>query len=261
MAFNPMTETPWPHPNRKECYFYHSMKYPDGETIQGDWTIPDFENYIGGYDLRGKSVLDVGTATGFLAFNAERVGADVTGLDAATAHEFTRVPFAQSPSYQDIASHRADWTTGNLVPIKKSWWYGWHKNRSKARCVYAPIHQLYEWDQMFDVVLAGAIIEHLSDPIYSIGAWTKVASEAVIIPFTDVIEDDSLLMRPMTPWNDSTFSYLWWQLSRGLWRQVFNNVGFEVSFAVARAQNSTLSGLADVARPTIIARRDNKLPR
>jgi SAM-dependent methyltransferase len=231
------------------------MEFPDGERIEGDWTIPDFENYIGGYDLRGKSVLDVGTATGFLAFSAERAGAQVTGLDAATAHEFTRVPFAQSPPYRDIVRARADWTTGNLIPIKKSWWYGWHKNRSSARCVYAPIHDLYEWDKTFDVVLAGAIIEHLSDPVCSIGAWTKVAKEAVIIPFTDVIDDDSLFMRPMTAWNDPTFSYLWWQLSKGLWRQVFNNVGFDVSFTVAQAQNQTPSGPADVVRPTIIARR------
>jgi hypothetical protein len=58
---------------------------------------------------------------------------------------------------------------------------------------------------MFDLVLAGAIVEHLSDPDYAIGAWTKIAKKAFIIPFTGVIEDSSLLMRPMTSWSDPAF--------------------------------------------------------
>jgi 2-polyprenyl-3-methyl-5-hydroxy-6-metoxy-1,4-benzoquinol methylase len=83
------------------------MKSRDGEVIQGSWTIPDFGNYIGGYNLRGKSVLDVGTASGYLAFSAELAGAYVTGLDAATAQEVRHVPFAQSASYQGIVTARA----------------------------------------------------------------------------------------------------------------------------------------------------------
>ena len=31
---------------------------------------------------------------------------------------------------------------------------------SRARCIYAPMAELYEWpEQMFDVVMAGAIVE------------------------------------------------------------------------------------------------------
>ncbi len=50
-----------------------------------------------------------------------------------------------------------------------------HKFNSRAKCVYAPMPELYEWrEQSFDVVMAGAIVEHLSDPVYAIGAWARL---------------------------------------------------------------------------------------
>ena len=252
----PALESPWPKPSRSDCYFYHTMIYPDGEMIDGTWTIHDFSDYVGGYDMRGKTVLDIGTASGYLAFNAEQQGAQVTALEAASTHEFRHMPFAASMSYRNIEASRRHWTKTNLVPIKNSWWYSWHKFGSRAECVYAPIPELYEWERRFDVVLAGAIIEHLSDPVYAIGAWTKVAREAVIIPFTDVIEDESLFMRPLTPLTDPSFFYVWWQLSAGLYRRVFDNVGFDVSFTLSHARhNDAPGGPTEARRPTIIARR------
>ena len=67
-------EAPWSMPDLKECYWYHSMQFPDGECVRGTWAIPDFDDYVGGYNLRGKTVLDVGTASGYLAFHAEQAG-------------------------------------------------------------------------------------------------------------------------------------------------------------------------------------------
>ncbi|WP_442755014.1 class I SAM-dependent methyltransferase [Methylocystis sp. JAN1] len=249
-------EKPWPMVEQKACYWYHSMEFPDGTRVEGSWDIPDFANYVGYYDLRGKTVLDIGTATGYLAFNAEKAGATVTALDAASTREFRHVPFMHAQSFMDIKTAREDWTQKNLIPVKNSWWYCWHKYKSNAKCVYTPIPELYEWDTSFDVVLAGAIIEHLSDPVYSIGAWCKVAKEAVIIPFTDVIETEDLVMRPITSWTDPNFNYAWWTLSKGLYDRIFDNCGFDVEYVISRARhNHDPSGPSDAQRPTILAKR------
>ena len=90
-------EKPWALPDKADCAFYHSMTFPDGETVEGQWDLRDiFEQYVGHHELRGKSVLDVGTASGFLAFEAERAGATVTAIDAADADELDRIQFAGS---------------------------------------------------------------------------------------------------------------------------------------------------------------------
>ena len=90
--------TPWALPNKDDCVFYHFMSYPDGSHVDGAWDIRgDFSQYIGHFPIRGKSMLDVGTAGGFLAIEAEKAGARVTALDASDASEFERVPFANLP--------------------------------------------------------------------------------------------------------------------------------------------------------------------
>jgi SAM-dependent methyltransferase len=250
-------------PSRDECYFFHSMQYPGGESVPGYLVIPDFANYVGGYDVRGKSVLDVGTASGYVCFSAEAAGAEVTALDAMTAHEFRHVPFAQSPAFSNPPAWRENWTKENLIPLKKSWWYSWHKTESKARCVYAPIPELYEWDAAFDVVIAGAILLHISDPVYAIGAWAKVAREAIILPYTDFVADDALFMQPYLPWTDpGGFTLGWWRLSSGLFKQIFNNLGFDVTFKIADISHyerkpDGSQQLALQKFPTIIARRQS----
>ncbi|WP_353959837.1 class I SAM-dependent methyltransferase [Methylobacterium longum] len=253
----PKYEEPWHDALNSRSYWYHTMKFPDGEVVNGSWTIDDFLQYIGGYDLKGKTVLDVGTASGYLAFNAEKAGATVTGLDAASTHEFRHVPFADSLSYNNIGQYREIWTRENLIPIKNSWWHAWHKYNSQAKCVYAPIPELYEWpEKSFDVVMAGAIVEHLSEPVFAIGAWARLAREAVLIPFTDVIPVDDLMMRPITPLNDSRINYVWWHISRGLYNKIFSNLGFDVYYTTAYAQHNDADSGSEVAtRPSIIAIR------
>lgn len=244
------------HPHAR-CYWYHSMEFPDGERVRGSWTIRDFAAYVGGFDLKSKSVLDVGTASGYLAFHAERAGATVTALDAASTHEFRHFPFVDSLSYRDIRAYREMWERENLVPIKNSWWHAWHKFGSKARCVYAPMPELYEWpEQMFDVVMAGAIVEHLSDPVYAIGAWARLAREAVLIPFTDVIPLRELVIHPITPLNDSRINYVWWHLSRGLYDKIFDNLGFDAHYTQVQAEHhDDAAGSVTATRPSIIAIR------
>ncbi len=246
-----LLETPWTKPQRDECVWYHTMRFPGGDTVVGSWDIEDFAGYVGGYDLRGKTVLDVGAASGYVSFNAEMAGARVTALDARDAVEFRQVPFSSALSYNELRKFRALWDQHNLVPLKKSWWYGWHAFGSEAKCSYTTQTDLYLTDRRFDVVIAGAIVEHLSDPIHSIGAWAKVAKEAVLIPFTDIVLTEDLVMAPMTEWSDPAFNYAWWKLSAGLYRRVFANLGFDFNYVMSAAKLDGTIG----HRPTIVARR------
>jgi Methyltransferase domain len=254
-------EQPWPMPALEECKFYHSLDFPDGEKITGHWDIRTrFEQYIGGYQLSGKTVLDVGTASGFLSYSAEALGARVTAVDARHASEFDRIRFYDSLYHHDRMAWAEQWSDYWFRPLKNGFWYAWHKFNSRVEVIYAPVREFHLWDRRFDIVVAGAIVEHLSDPVAAITAFSRLANEAVIIAFTDVDDSDDLRMRAMNNWSDRNFDYTWWMLSRGLYQRVFENVGFEVEFVPASALNvpafsNNLQVPSDVVRSTIIARR------
>jgi SAM-dependent methyltransferase len=220
-------EAPGPLPDQSSCIFYHSMTYPDGETIEGAWDIRGlFDQYIGNYPIRGKSVLDVGTAGGFLAFEAEKAGARVTALDALSGAEFERIPFRDSVYHRDRRKFVEE-SEAFLKLLRNGFWYSWNRYQSNVEMVYAPLARLPYWDRRFDVVLAGAILEHLSDPVAAIASMAGLASEAVIIAFTPVIHRRGQYMETANDWSnpDPSHSFTFWTLSRGLYERVFGNLG------------------------------------
>src|ERR1043165_9012096 len=89
----------------EDCFFYHAMELPGFGLVPAHWDLRGrFDDYVGRVDLRGKSVLDVGTATGFLSFEAEKRGAArVVSFDQQDGAEQQFLPFHQKPYYQDHA--------------------------------------------------------------------------------------------------------------------------------------------------------------
>ena len=242
---------PRPMPNKSDCFFYHSMTYPDGESVEGVRDIRGlFEQYIGHYPINGKTVLDVGTASGFLAFEAERAGATVTALDALRASEFARIPHKGSLYDTDRHAHDAQ-TEAWFTQLKNGFWYSWHHYQSSVEMIYAPLARLPYWGRTFDVVIAGAIFEHLSDPVSVIGNLVGMARDALIIAFTPVTDSKGQFMETANDWTDPGHNFTFWTLSRGLYERVFANLGFSVELVQAKAR----TGGGEHTRPTIIARR------
>lgn len=219
--------------------------------VEGVWDIRGmFEQYIGNYPLRGKTLLDAGTAGGFLAFEAEKAGAQVTALDALHAAEFERVPFGDSLYHLDRSAHVAQ-TESWFTRLRNGFWYSWHRCGSKVEMVYAPLDRLPYWGRKFDVVLAGAILEHLSDPVAALANLAGLACEAVIIAFTPVIDSDRLFMETANDWKNPAHNFTFWVLSRGLYERVFSNLGFTIEIVPAKAKWNG----HEHERHTIIARR------
>lgn len=73
--------------NPQECVFYHSLDLPFSGYQKGHWDLRGkFKNYTNDVSFKNKIVLDVGTASGFLSFEAEKHGAkQVVSVDAESA--------------------------------------------------------------------------------------------------------------------------------------------------------------------------------
>ncbi len=246
---------PWPLPRREDCFFYHDLDLPGGTTIGGFWDIRGhFDQYIGNQTLNGKKVLDVGTASGFLAFGAEQGGAVVTAVEARDARDFRQLQFRDSLYHRDRATWLREYDEF-LVKLKNSFWYAWHHLNSRVEVVYAPIEAFPLWDRRFDIVIAGAIVEHLADPVSAIGNMALLADEALILAFTPVEETSDQMMRTASEWDDPEFCYTWWTLSRGLYERIFGNLGLSVEFLTSTAVTRVGEQAVVAERPTIVARR------
>ena len=246
----PTFEQPWPKPALADCFFYHVMDLPLSGRVGGEWDIaPHFDEYIGHVDMAGKTVLDVGTASGFVGFECERRGAEVIAFDLATAAQIGMVPFAGHHWHED----RASWNgamADYVRSVKAAFWYAWHEYGSRAQVLYGELGALAATLPRRQVVIAGAFIEHMSDPVTALGHLCRLAEETVVIGFTPVAEGEGRFMRPIVEWQPAN-AYAWWVLSEELYRAVFDACGFDVEIMPARA---VLHGTTH-ARSTLVARR------
>jgi hypothetical protein len=172
------------------CYFYHTMDIPDHGLVQGEWDLRGREtDYLGGVEFEGKSVLELGTASGYLCFWMEAQRADVTAFDLDKNRRWDLVPYHGTEQTTGSAERRS-----TLERLNNSWWFTHAKQKSRARCVYGSIYDLNSDIGTFDVVTLCSILLHLRDPIHAIElACARSRSEIII---TDVSEYQFLGNKP-----------------------------------------------------------------
>ena len=245
-----------PDPALTDCFFYHTMELPGEGVIPGIFDLrPYFDEYIGGVALRDKSVLDVGTATGFLAFEAEKRGARVTTFDIDSSPRLTLLPFAGSVYFEDWER----WKTmadGGLRAAHNGFWYCHKRLKSQVRAIYGSFDDLLRLGETYDVVIAGALLEHVADPVTAIGKFAKLARDTLVLASTPIIMSDDVFMKPSN-WdkNRPEFNYTWYAISLGMCRNVLTNLGFRVEalhFARFFSVKENLVG----EKYTLVARRE-----
>jgi SAM-dependent methyltransferase len=204
-----------PIPSLSDCDFYHTMDLPDVGEIKGYWDLRGrFDDYTGHVSLARRTVLDVGTASGFLSFEAERNGAIVTSFDADSPSRYEYV-FGETSQYvDDLAFERR----------RNSYALAHGKFSSKAKLVLGDVYDLPRYMTAHDVVLVGQILVHLRDPLKAIRQAASVTKETLII-----VEGSFESEAPTAVFLGSKNFYAWWDLSTGFYRHWLPLLGFEIS--------------------------------
>jgi hypothetical protein len=105
--------------NLADCYFYHSTDIPGHGFVRGEWDLrPGIDAYLGHFDFRGRRVLDIGAASGFLSFHMEKCGADVVSYDLSEKWAWDIVPFSGAPDAAIDAERRA-----HMRRINNGYWF------------------------------------------------------------------------------------------------------------------------------------------
>jgi hypothetical protein len=207
-------------PPLSECHFYHAMDLPGIGPVDGDWDLRGrFDQYVGNVDLQGKTVLDVGTASGFLSFEAEKRGATVFSFDADGPERIQLVP----PASRD-PEHRA-YLSQYFSQMRNSYKLAHHAFQSQATPVYGDVYGLSDVAPQCDIAIVAQILVHLRDPIGALEQAALLAKERLII-VEGVFSDDQTL--PVIHFLGEHAPYAWWHLSLPLYKAVLPKLGFEI---------------------------------
>ncbi len=198
--------------------WYHTLRLADGVQTQGMFDIRPFVHHYGlPDDLSGKRVLDVGTWDGFWAFELERRGADVVGLDLDDERELDVPPRRRPKEYSDVRR-------GAGFALARE---------ALGSSVTRVVRSIYDArpDELgqFDLVFCGSVLIHLRDQFLALEriaelvkpGGTFISAEAYdrrldLIPFA--------VSRYLA---DRDKAVVYWMPSRRTWRRMLWSVGFD----------------------------------
>ena len=241
--------------NPADCFFYHTMDLPGFGEVRGHWDLRGrFNEYIGGVDLAGKSVIDVGAATGFLSFEAEKSGAArVLSFDIADARQQTFLPFKDKLYSRDPERWAAEYGA-EIERWKNAYWLCHRLLGSRAEVYYGNIYELPAELGQFDVAIVGAVLEHLSDQITALASIARLTKETIVVVSPLLVSEDCIARFGALadhPENDFT----WWIYSEGVYREVLKMLGFSIA-RITKAEYYYHHGERFETRHTIVAVRD-----
>jgi SAM-dependent methyltransferase len=212
----------------EDCFFYHVCDLPGVGQVGGHWDLRGtVDSYLGGVNFAGKTVLDVGTASGFLTFEMEKRGATVTSFDVAGVDDTEIVPFWDDPcSPAEILAQQRS----GFERLKNSYWFCHEKLGSKARAYYGNIHRLPRELGQFDIVMIGTCLPHIRDQLSALESIARHARDTVIISQPTLPDERPIakMIAPAEGKDKELRRFAWWVMSDGCVKNFMGILGFKL---------------------------------
>lgn len=235
------------HSGIDDFYWYHTVDLKDGLVTPGDY---DFRESIQSFgfpeDMRGMKVLDVGSATGYFAFEFERRGAQVTSVELPSFAEWDVLAVDRAKLDREMlmyfnASTQEEAYTKHLDgPFR----FCHSALRSEVKRTYSSIYNLSPTvlgEPAFDLVYAGDILIHLFSPLRALDVLSSLCRGSLYLtmeaPFSGSVDSPLVLFQGGSEAGDSRS---WWQLGPMAVNQMLRRVGF--------AKSSTVGAYSGVIR-------------
>lgn len=228
-------------PSLDACYFYHTTAIPGHGTVEGEWDLAaGIDAYLGHVSFAGKSVLDVGAATGFLSFHIEQAGGAVISYDLSEAQAWDIVPL----SGIDAAEH-ARVRKAHIGAINNGYWLCHAANGSSARMAYGTVYRIDPALGPVDISVLGSILLHLRDPFLALHNALQITRETAIV--SDLLPGAHALSRLASAFSGRTMQFkprfsrnrpweTWWNLPPALVVEFLGVLGFEKTVVTYHSQ-------------------------
>ena len=208
----------------EDCFFYHKINIPGLGDVGEQWDLrSSIDSYLGKFDFRGKRVLDMGTASGFLTFEMEKRGAEVVSFDMVDGTQWDIVP--HHDIQQDMPALR-DRASKAHQRLKNAYWFTHKRLNSKARVYYGDIYDLPGGLGEFDVAMFGMILSHLRDPFQALYSASRLVKGNIIVTNQMMPTDNAI--GSFIPSRANGERMAWWSLSKGCLKQMLDILGFSV---------------------------------
>jgi SAM-dependent methyltransferase len=219
--------------------WYHATELPDGTVLPGAWDLRGHESaYLGGVDLAGKRVLELGPATGYLTFYMERMGAQVVSFEAGFDVSIDTLPVKG----EDQPEARRVVMQETVDTNHDAWWYLHRTLGSSAQFVQGDIYDMPADLGTFDITVVGAILLHLREPWGALSQAARRTTETMIV--TEPLQDDlhpleSNIMR----FSPSAEHHLtnWWSIYPGAVVSMLTRLGFGQTETTTHSQRHHLA--------------------
>ena len=258
-------------------YWYHTVDLGGGLITPGTF---DYRASVGEFrfpsDMTGMTVLDVGSATGFFAFEFEKRGAHVVSVELPSLADVDRLPgesveqtlhkvarmTAEHSSYtrEEFDAVFNDASAADFYhyfldgPFKLC-----HRVlNSKVERIYSTIYGIPETElgsRSFDLVFLGDVLLHLLHPFVALTAVAPLCRGTLVLsqhlPGTPRSRPEMLYVGGDTPGRDLA---TWWLPNRACFDQVLRKLGFCQIEEVGRNTGVGIGGMY-YDRPILHARR------
>jgi len=222
-----VTSDPIPVSSASECDWYHRFDFPDGSSTRGPWDYRhNVDDYLGRIDYKGKSVIEIGPASGFLTVAMEQRGARVTSIDnPVDGQVWEFVPRVDMDVDAWLRARRP-----HQLRVNKSWWFAQKAFGCSAKVAYCGVAGLRGLvDRLkFDVCFIGGVLQHVRYPMDVLWIASRIANEVVVSErFLSGVEADERPFARFVPAPDNDFLDTWWYLSSNAITNAMSIFGFE----------------------------------
>jgi O-methyltransferase len=207
----------------EETSWYQTVDWPDGSVTTGKWDYrrDGGRDYLGRLDYAGKSVLEIGPASGYLTKQMALAGADVTCIELSDDEAWQVVPRKDVDAAAYIAQRKA-----GLNTFRKAWWLTQKRWGTNARIAYTGISRLAQFrDPRFDVATLTCVLQHFENPVrvlYEVGEL----AETVVVVNLQLRWVERTKAAFFIPNSENEHLGSWWHLSSGVIQQVMETAGF-----------------------------------
>lgn len=228
----------------EDYYWYHTVELPDGLVTPGQY---DFRSSLHRFpfprDMRGMSVLDVGSATGYFAFEFEKRGASVVSVELPSLYALDRFPGQSIEQIISKIEKMLGPPPGQPVPGEKQGAERLYHRLlegpfdfcrkllgSRVKRCYSTVYELSPANLgagQFDLIFMGDILLHTLHPLQAMAAVAPLCGgELIIAQVMPETSDGRPAMHYVGGDSLDSDEVSWWWPNQACMEQLLRKLGF-----------------------------------